>query len=93
MWSLKQISFATVSLGNIGFLIFLVHFIYHRIEIQHPIYAVLFCDLCFTLGLALLDFLALLANDLELFFRISGTSVVFSLQFLSSTWLVVAVLR
>jgi len=91
--SLRQIAFASISLGNTSFLLLSVYLMYYRIEIQHPIYAILFCDLCFTLALASLDLIALFTNDLDVFIRVSAPSVMFSLYFLSSTWLVVAILR
>jgi len=93
MWTVRQITYTLVGLGNVFFLAFSVFLMYHRIEIQHPIYAVLFCDLCLTFGLAAIDFIVICLNDLELLARVVSPSVMLSLFFLSSIWLVIATLR
>ncbi len=86
-------TFTYLGVGNISLLGLSFLILYYRIEIQHPIYAVLFCDLCFTLAFATIDMVALHALDFEGFIRVAGLSGVLCLYFLSSSWLVVAMLR
>jgi hypothetical protein len=82
------LGFGNISLLGLSFLI-----VYYRIEIQHPIYSVLFCDLCVTLFFAAIDMVALFTLDLEGFKRVAGPSGLLCMYFLSSSWFVVAVLR
>ena len=78
-----------------SFVLFLeTYFIYKGIEIEHPVYAVIFCDLIVTLVSSLINVVVLpfASNDFRFTALANGNSVL-CLHFHCCCWVVLSVLR
>jgi hypothetical protein len=86
---------AQLTLEIIGCLILVVmsYLIYKRIEIGHPVYAVIFCDLTGTLASYLINTVILPFVSRSQYLRLVNVNNFFGLVFHCSCWCILSILR
>ena len=78
---------------NLVILLLAVYGMYHGIEIQHPLYAVLFLNLIIPLFFTIVDMIAFVFISSNRYITLSNTNSGFSLFFHCTSWCLSSIIR
>ena len=78
---------------NLCLLIISIVVVYHGIEISHPIYAVMFCNLVVAFFSTIVNLIAFFSCEVELFVRLNNANNALCLLFHCNAWVAKSLLR
>ena len=78
---------------NFCLLLISIVVVYRGIEISHPIYAVMFCNLVVAFFSTILNLIAYVSCEVELFYRLNNANNAVCMLFNCNAWLVKSLLK